>query len=571
MPIIELQRRLRQIGRIRIGEQVATGRTTKAGKPGTRPVKLSTFKLTSSDEQVIRVAAELYGGEPKPWAEMPGQWEVVTESAELPIAVPPGGVALSQWYETWSGGGCTRRCDGQFEQISDQPCLCSADERECKIHTRLSVVLADLPGLGLWRLDTQGYYAATELTGTVNLLEACAEAGRFLPARLRLEQREVKRAGKTMKFAVPCIDVDVRVLDVPALMAGGGRSIGALAPEVDRLALPSGADPETGELPPRPGLTPVPDVPAQPVADQVRAGDEPASKQRASTPKLPETNRPRRTAAEAAALDDDAPVRPVVVSSGRPASAPQAAAPPAPPADDEGPDGEDGPRMEPAQYLAMRCRDQNVNRAALIEAVTAGAKNSAKDLTLPEHSSALGQLDALKHRTVILEHNADHQWTFRTRDEDDDPCDPDALAEMVARIQALPPEQKQALIEATKYRILPVQNPEFSRRHLARVASALAAIAGEAPALEETVFETPAQPEAWEEVGQEHTWEPATWLGLLKARNVRQRELLDQAREIAAAEGVEPPAGLADFPALGELCRRLRIWVEDRAEEVAGA
>ncbi len=45
--IIDLQRRLREVGRIRIGEKVATSNGRS------RPSKLSTFRFTSRDRQVI--------------------------------------------------------------------------------------------------------------------------------------------------------------------------------------------------------------------------------------------------------------------------------------------------------------------------------------------------------------------------------------------------------------------------------------------------------------------------------------------------------------------------------------
>ena len=52
--IIDLQRRIAEIGRIRIGQQVPSGK-------GTRPTKLSTFRITSPDCNRIQHAARLYG------------------------------------------------------------------------------------------------------------------------------------------------------------------------------------------------------------------------------------------------------------------------------------------------------------------------------------------------------------------------------------------------------------------------------------------------------------------------------------------------------------------------------
>lgn len=207
MAILTLQRRLREAGRIRIGQQVKTSN----GK--TRPAKLDTFRLTSADSSAIEAAAQLYGGTPQQWKDAPigEQWEVFTTTNAIPVVIPPATTAFTQFYETWSGGGCTRRCDGERELLTDSPCLCATeDEGTCKPTTRLSVMLQDLPGLGVWRIETHGYYAATELAGTVEVCIAAATRGQLLPAILRLEQRQVKRAGEQVrKFAVPVIDVQV--------------------------------------------------------------------------------------------------------------------------------------------------------------------------------------------------------------------------------------------------------------------------------------------------------------------------------------------------------------------------
>lgn len=207
MPILDLQRRLREVGRIRIGVQVAT----KNGK--SRPSKLDTFRLTSQDEVAVRAAAGMFGGTVQRWEQAPTgeQWEVITESSVMPVVIPPAATVFSQWMERWNAGGCERRCDGQTEMLSQTPCLCSSeDERTCTPHSRVNVILRDLPGLGVWRLDTSGWYAATELAGTVEVCIQAATRGQLLPAVLRLEQRQVKRPGEAVrKFAVPVLDIQV--------------------------------------------------------------------------------------------------------------------------------------------------------------------------------------------------------------------------------------------------------------------------------------------------------------------------------------------------------------------------
>lgn len=471
MPIIALQRRHHQIGRIRIGVQVPVNGTTKGGKPKTRPVKLETFRLTSSDKRAIDAAAALYGGEAHPWEEQEGQFEVITDTNELSIAIPPDG-ELSQWYELWSGGGCVRRCDGQWEQIGDQACVCDPEnERDCSPHTRLSVVLTDLPGMGMWRLDTQGWYAATELAGTINLLAAAADRGTFLPARLRLEQRQVKRPGQALrKFAVPVVDLDVPLLQVPALISGSARAALGPAPAV-ALA----PNPETGELPAAPGrgLTPVPETLMGPtVADQVKAAEEPRSRSRESTPKLPATGRRPRPVAEAAA-QEDTPFRP----GGQEA----------PPAGDDA----SGPTMPFPQFFAMRCREvlggetvemADRRRHDLIAAVTAGSKTRGHDLTLEEQHQALAWLDMIKDGTAVLEHDENHRWVVRPCDEQDGPCPEALFDELEAIVNTLTDEQRKLLGPLVQNRVQRMRtqagerNPRFSHRHHMRTCDALEAL-----------------------------------------------------------------------------------------------
>lgn len=223
MAIVDLQRRVTEAGRIRTGLQETFQRGD--GSTGQRPAKLDTFRFTSADKRRIEQIAELYGGTVEPWQAPAGaQWQVVSERNEIDVIVPPTDLGFSQHYELWSAGGCQRRCDGVTESITEGPCLCNPEDRECDIHTRLSVLLRDVPGLGVWRLDTQGWYAAQELIGAVEVLQVAAGRGALLPARLRLDQRQVKRPDKngkvvTRRFAVPVIDIEI----TPAQLLAGGQ------------------------------------------------------------------------------------------------------------------------------------------------------------------------------------------------------------------------------------------------------------------------------------------------------------------------------------------------------------
>lgn len=202
MAIIGLQKRSTEVGRIRLGVKVAT-----AGG-GQRPAKLDKLRFTSPRRELIERVAELYGGAVEPWQPPKGnqQWQVITTSTEVPVMVPPQNPADSQWYEAWSKGGCLRRCDGVREILSGGPCMCDPDpqNRDCKMHTRIQVLLEEVPGLGVWRVDTGSYYAALELPSVTAIL---AGAKGLIPGRLILDQRTVTRGGKTFNFAVPVLDI----------------------------------------------------------------------------------------------------------------------------------------------------------------------------------------------------------------------------------------------------------------------------------------------------------------------------------------------------------------------------
>jgi hypothetical protein len=144
----------------------------------------------------------------------------------------------------------------------------------------------------VWRVDTQGYYAAVELQGAVEVIRIAAGRGQMLPARLRLEQRAVKRPGEqTRRFAVPVLDIEM----TPGQLL-------TPAPEVVALkAAPDGTA----------HLTPVPaDLPSRPagnVAGQMRKGNEPRQLQqrRNSAQPLPPTGIQPRPAAQAQAESAD--------------------------------------------------------------------------------------------------------------------------------------------------------------------------------------------------------------------------------------------------------------------------
>lgn len=377
--IIDLQRRLAEIGRIRIGQQVPVSNGSKK----TRPAKLTTFRLTSPDRNRIAQAALLYGGNPSEWEAPAGnQWEVITESDTLNVIVPPSDMAFSQHYELWSGGGCQRRCDGRNESISDGPCICDPDKRECNIHTRLSVMLRDLPGLGVWRIDTSGYYAALELQGAVEIVQLAAGRGQMLPARLRLEQRMVKRPGQTTKrFAVPVLDIEVS----PAqLLAGGAAAMIDGTPGTIAIEPPRQAIDGTAPLTPVPET--VPEAPVASVAEQASAVKERKPRKGAAQP-VARTGIKPRTAAQANARREPEPPPP-----DEPPPDEAQSAPPPQQVDVEGPATAAQNRKMHALFRDVGLTERD-DRLAVTSSILGFDVATSSSLTISEASKLIDTLD----------------------------------------------------------------------------------------------------------------------------------------------------------------------------------
>lgn len=249
MPLLDIQRRYRELGRLRMGSKAQTS----AGKE--YPKKLTQWRLTSPSRELLDVAAHLYGGRVQLWEDSPGEgehWELFTGADRLDVLIPPG-EPLTQHWELWSGGGVERRCNGRAQQTGE-PCACPSDfelrgklaqeGKACKATTRMSVVLPRVPDLGVWRVESHGMNAAVELPGTVELLHQALEHGVLIPAQLRIDQRTAKKDGQTRHFIVP-------VLEIPTVTMAALRSPEGVA-GLNPADVPALAGVPAGELPPAP-------------------------------------------------------------------------------------------------------------------------------------------------------------------------------------------------------------------------------------------------------------------------------------------------------------------------------
>jgi hypothetical protein len=211
--IANRQRQMAEQGRLRCGY------TTEGQNGKLRPVKSNTWIVTSHSEEHVRAAAALWGGEAERWQPQGNgaqQWRVITNANAIDAILPPGD-PLTQAYETWSRGGCQLRCDGITEQLQGGPCVCFAKfgenwheqpkGRVCDSKSRLKVLLPDMPGLGVWRMETGSYYATDEIAGMVDVIRGSVGDQTLVPVRLRIEPRMRVADGQTKQFIVPVLEL----------------------------------------------------------------------------------------------------------------------------------------------------------------------------------------------------------------------------------------------------------------------------------------------------------------------------------------------------------------------------
>ncbi len=250
--VIDIQRGFREIGALRMGSSTPV---TKNGKTFKQPAKSPYWILTSNDKSALEVAAQQFGGTVEEWPDQDArhQFRLVTQRVELPVMISPA--PATQSYELWSGGECKRRCDGCTDRLNEQPCQCPADHREraalakdgkaCKLTTRVGFILPSVPDLGVWRLETHGYYAAVELPQTTDLLGVSAARGVQIPAVLAIEIRKARSKGVTKKFPVPVVRLATS-LDQLQSLGSGEKQQQLAAPSAP--ALTSGAELVEAEL-----------------------------------------------------------------------------------------------------------------------------------------------------------------------------------------------------------------------------------------------------------------------------------------------------------------------------------
>lgn len=255
-PITQLDRRVPEAGRIRMGVKVPITTGKNAGK--SRPRGLDTWRFTSQHKELIDDIAAHYGGDARPWhddsASPADQFEVITEANSIRVLVVPDGISI--WYELWAAGGCKRRCDGievespqmvgesDYEMVK-APCICHEQGMaECDPHTRLLVLLPEFSFMGAWRFESKGWNAAQELPGMYDMISEVHARGSMIDAMLSIASEERMTPTGKRNFKKPKLTVRQTVLEVAAgaagLAIGAGGTPVAVRPALGR----GGSSPE---------------------------------------------------------------------------------------------------------------------------------------------------------------------------------------------------------------------------------------------------------------------------------------------------------------------------------------
>jgi hypothetical protein len=200
-------RRIPRVGKIHLGVR----KTNDNGKEYPTAVDYFVVKPDASTSKAAAKAFhDVYGDKPQ----------------EITIAFPSNDPEqfFPQWLSSYRGGNgryelycqgdgeVARRSDGEGGKVQIQ-CLyrdCPLyQEGKCKELGRLQFFLPDVPGIGVWQIDTTSFHTTVNLNGSIQMIRALT-GGRIamIPLKLRIVPKVVNPDGKSKTVYVLTLGID---------------------------------------------------------------------------------------------------------------------------------------------------------------------------------------------------------------------------------------------------------------------------------------------------------------------------------------------------------------------------
>ena len=118
-----------------------------------------------------------------------------------------------------------------FKEWGCDPNICEQySEKQCRRVMNLLFFMPDVPGIGVWQLDTTSFYSIVNINSCVDLIRRICGRISFIPLTLSLEPLEVSPPGITKKTVhILAIRSDVKLAEI--------QKLGTVAPEKIMLPL----------------------------------------------------------------------------------------------------------------------------------------------------------------------------------------------------------------------------------------------------------------------------------------------------------------------------------------------
>ena len=104
-------------------------------------------------------------------------------------------------------------------KTSRQPILCNPSTcryygRNCRRITHLQFILPDVPGLGVWQIDTSSYWSMININSGVQLLRQVCGRVSMVPLMLKLVPKAVQPQGQRRTVYVLALDAPYKMVEI---------------------------------------------------------------------------------------------------------------------------------------------------------------------------------------------------------------------------------------------------------------------------------------------------------------------------------------------------------------------